>query len=48
MVKDNRQGFALVAVMAVIWLIAVGGISFFEAALRPRRSHRREARARRH
>jgi K+-transporting ATPase ATPase A chain len=31
MVKDNRQGFALVAVMAVIWLLAVGGISFFEA-----------------
>src|SRR5215469_1486571 len=31
MVKDNKQGFALVSVMAVIWLIAVGGISFFEA-----------------
>jgi potassium-transporting ATPase potassium-binding subunit len=31
MVKDNRQGYALVAVMAVIWLLAVGGISFFEA-----------------
>jgi potassium-transporting ATPase potassium-binding subunit len=31
MVKDNRQGLALVAVMAVIWLIAVAGISFFEA-----------------
>jgi potassium-transporting ATPase potassium-binding subunit len=31
MVKDNRQGYALVAVMAVIWLIAVGGISFFES-----------------
>src|SRR5580698_8361505 len=31
MVKDNRQGYALVAVMAVIWLIAIGGISFFEA-----------------
>jgi potassium-transporting ATPase potassium-binding subunit len=30
MVKDNRQGFVLVAVMAVIWLAAVGGISFFE------------------
>jgi len=31
MVKDNRQGFALLAVMMVIWLAAVGGISFFEA-----------------
>src|SRR3984957_9919263 len=31
MVKDNRQGYALVAVMAVIWLLAIGGISFFEA-----------------
>jgi potassium-transporting ATPase potassium-binding subunit len=31
MVKDNRQGYALVAVMAIIWLLAVGGISLFEA-----------------
>jgi K+-transporting ATPase ATPase A chain len=31
MVGDNRQGYALVAVMAVIWLAAVGGISLFEA-----------------
>jgi K+-transporting ATPase ATPase A chain len=31
MVKDNRQGFALVAVMVILWLAAVGGISFFEA-----------------
>jgi K+-transporting ATPase ATPase A chain len=31
MVKDNRQGYALVAVMVIIWLAAVGGISFFEA-----------------
>jgi potassium-transporting ATPase potassium-binding subunit len=31
MVKDNRQGYALVAVMAVLWMAAVGGISFFEA-----------------
>jgi potassium-transporting ATPase potassium-binding subunit len=31
MVKDNRQGYALVAVMAIIWILAVGGISFFEA-----------------
>ena len=30
MVGDNRQGYALVAVMAIIWLAAVGGISFFE------------------
>jgi potassium-transporting ATPase potassium-binding subunit len=31
MVGDNRQGYALVAVMAIIWLIAIGGISLFEA-----------------
>ncbi len=31
MVKDNRQGYALVAIMAIIWIAAVGGISFFEA-----------------
>ena len=31
MVKDNRQGWALLAVMVVIWAAAVGGISFFEA-----------------
>jgi potassium-transporting ATPase potassium-binding subunit len=31
MVKDNRQGYALVAVMACIWLLAMGGIAFFEA-----------------
>jgi K+-transporting ATPase ATPase A chain len=31
MVKDNRQGYVLVAVMAIIWALAVGGISFFEA-----------------
>jgi K+-transporting ATPase ATPase A chain len=31
MVKDNRQGYALLAVMAIIWLAAVGGIAFFEA-----------------
>ena len=30
MVRDNRQGYALVAVMATIWAAAVGGISFFE------------------
>jgi potassium-transporting ATPase potassium-binding subunit len=31
MVKDNRQGWALLAVMVIIWLAAVGGISFFES-----------------
>ncbi len=31
MVKDNRQGYALLAVMVIIWAAAVGGISFFEA-----------------
>jgi K+-transporting ATPase ATPase A chain len=31
MVKDNRQGYGLLAVMVIIWLAAVGGISFFEA-----------------
>jgi potassium-transporting ATPase potassium-binding subunit len=31
MVGDNRQGYALVAVMVVIWALAVSGISFFEA-----------------
>jgi K+-transporting ATPase ATPase A chain len=31
MVGDNRQGYVLVAVMAILWLGAVGGISFFEA-----------------
>jgi potassium-transporting ATPase potassium-binding subunit len=30
MVGDNRQGYLLVGVMAGLWLIAVGGISFFE------------------
>ena len=31
MVKDNRQGYVLVAVMGIIWALAVGGISLFEA-----------------
>jgi K+-transporting ATPase ATPase A chain len=31
MVRDNRQGYALVAVMAIIWIAAVGGISLFQA-----------------
>jgi potassium-transporting ATPase potassium-binding subunit len=30
MVGDNRQGYVLVAVMAFLWLISVGGIAFFE------------------
>ena len=30
MVKDNRQGYLLVAVMGSLFLIAVGGITFFE------------------
>src|SRR6516164_577493 len=33
MVGDNRQGYALVAVMVIIWASAVGGISLFEAHL---------------
>jgi K+-transporting ATPase ATPase A chain len=42
MVKDNRQGYALLAVMVVIWLAAVGGITFFEtqgAGLAPQLAH---------
>jgi K+-transporting ATPase ATPase A chain len=42
MVKDNRQGFALLAVMVIIWLAAVGGIAFFEAqgaGLAPQLAH---------
>ena len=31
MVKDNRQGYAIVAIMAVIWFASVAGLSFFEA-----------------
>jgi K+-transporting ATPase ATPase A chain len=31
MVKDNKQGYALVAIMAIIWVVAVAGLSFFEA-----------------
>ena len=33
MVGDNRQGYALVAVMVIIWACAVGGVSFFESHL---------------
>ncbi len=32
MVKDNKQGYVLVGVMATIWLAAVGGISYFTMA----------------
>jgi K+-transporting ATPase ATPase A chain len=30
-VGDNRQGYAIVAVMAILWMASVGGVSFFEA-----------------
>jgi K+-transporting ATPase ATPase A chain len=33
MVRDNKQGYALVATMVIIWAIAVAGLSFFEAHL---------------
>jgi potassium-transporting ATPase potassium-binding subunit len=33
MVRDNRQGFALLAVMVIIWAAAVGGLTFFESHL---------------
>jgi potassium-transporting ATPase potassium-binding subunit len=42
MVKDNRQGYALLAVMVIIWAAAVGGIAFFEAqgaGLAPQLAH---------
>ncbi len=31
MVKDKRQGYALLAVMVIIWLASAAGITFFEA-----------------
>jgi K+-transporting ATPase ATPase A chain len=31
MVRDNRQGYALLAVMGIIWASAVAAISFFES-----------------
>jgi potassium-transporting ATPase potassium-binding subunit len=31
MVKDKRQGYALLAVMVVIWLASAAGVTFFEA-----------------
>jgi K+-transporting ATPase ATPase A chain len=30
MVKDNRQGYAIVSVMAILWLASVSLVSFFE------------------
>src|SRR6266700_1336115 len=33
MVRDNRQGFALLAVMVIIWAAAVGGVTFFQSHL---------------
>jgi potassium-transporting ATPase potassium-binding subunit len=42
MVGDNKQGYALVAVMVIIWAAAVGGISFFEmqhAGVAPQLAH---------
>ena len=42
MVKDNKQGYVLLSVMAVIWLIAVVGITIFEAqgaGLAPQLAH---------
>src|SRR5215470_9405046 len=31
MVRDNRQGFALLAVMVILWCASVAGLAFFEA-----------------
>lgn len=31
MVKDKRQGYALLAIMAIVWLASVAGVSYFEA-----------------
>ena len=42
MVGSNRQGYALLAAMVIIWAIAVGGISFFEmqhAGIAPQLAH---------
>jgi K+-transporting ATPase ATPase A chain len=33
LVRDNRQGFALLAVMVIIWAAAVGGITLFQSHL---------------
>src|SRR6201993_4244222 len=44
MVRDNKQGFALLAVMVIIWAAAVGGITYFQthlgtAGLAPQLAH---------
>jgi K+-transporting ATPase ATPase A chain len=31
MVKDKRQGYALLAIMVIVWLASAAGVSFFEA-----------------
>jgi potassium-transporting ATPase potassium-binding subunit len=33
LVRDNKQGYALLAVMVIIWAAAVGGITFFQSHL---------------
>jgi K+-transporting ATPase ATPase A chain len=33
LVRDNKQGFALLAVMGIIWAAAVGGLTFFQTHL---------------
>jgi K+-transporting ATPase ATPase A chain len=33
LVRDNRQGYALLAVMGIIWVVAVGGLTFFQTHL---------------
>ena len=40
MVKDNRQGYVIVGVMAFLWLASVAGITFFEWQHAGRRSSR--------
>ncbi len=49
MVRDNRQGYALLAVMVIIWAAAVGGLTFFEthlgtAGVAPQHRARRDTR----
>ena len=42
MVKDKRQGYALLAIMAILWLASVGAMTFFEAqhaGLAPQLAH---------
>src|SRR5262249_58721877 len=33
MVKDTRQGYTLLAIMAILWLAAVGGVPYFASPL---------------